>query len=255
MKRNKLTVVSIILSLVMAMSLVVGCGAQGDATISEEPKEQVWVLSEIAYKWVDGPKTMSVGDKITLDEYGRVVEIMKTYDSVKCQYDEEGILVRAEIEDKDDGTVGYESWTYTDGVLNARYRDPNDGTHSIHDVQITINKDASGRAIELIESITYIDPENGSKENEVAKYEYEYDGNGYVSVVRYYKNGKLDNTANLTYDENGNLVSCSHTGGSMGEYLRYDLKYEQVDADTVKTKKLEPFDYYQNLKRVFEKIL
>lgn len=41
MRRNKLTIMSLILSVVMAMSLVVGCGAQGDATISEEPKEQV----------------------------------------------------------------------------------------------------------------------------------------------------------------------------------------------------------------------
>ena len=266
MKEKFLKVLCLIMSLVMLTSALAACGQQKAPTMdtdtqettepTTEPKPQVQVLSGFTYRWTDGPKTMTVGKELTLDAFGRLAGVEKRYDTLGFQYDDTGKLVRLEMTDKEDGTVGYEEWTYTDGLLTARYYNENDGFRSIQDAKVTTKLDEAGRVIELTEKITYTDPEDGSKDSGTIRYEFEYDANGYVSAARYYNaKGKLDHTTNLTYDENGNLLVYSNVGSSAGEYLRFEFTYEWVDADTVQESQVAPFDYYWNWDSMIGQIL
>ena len=280
MNKNWCKVLSIVLCLMMLISLLTACGGQeqpdetntdevldavADITdetqeaAEEEPvaeeKPQALVLSEIHCTWMGDSESMTVGSDVTLDNYGRIIGLDDVYDTTAFLYDETGKIVRTEVTAKDDGTVGYEDWVYTDGLMTERHYNENDGFRYLQDTVVTMTTDDSGRIMELYEDITFTDPENGAQEWGSNKYEFDYDANGYVIAVRYYSDGELDHTTNLTYDENGNLLVYSNVGESAGEYLRFEFVYESVDADTVETFDTDPFDYFLNWEKMTEYFL
>lgn len=157
--------------------------------------------------------------------------------------------------DKKDGTVGYETFAYEDFVPTAGAYDPNDGFHSSRETVISTVTDDAGRIIERTEKITFKDAEDGSISYRTDKYTMEYDENGRVVLMSYYSDGEFDHTTELTYDENGNILSYSNKGESGREYLRVTFSYTMVDETSVTPMEVDPYVVYQNWEYMIEHIL
>lgn len=267
-------VTALLLCLAMLLTLFVGCGnssekepeidteafkeafAEQEAASAaavevpaEEPEPevpQVAVLSEITVYWLGDADTYTVGSDLTLDESGRIVAIQKLYSDIACTYDADGALIEAATT-QDDGAVGYERWTYVDKQYTEYNYDPNDGFHSLRNAPVELTLDDAGNVIAMLQNMTLTDAEDGSVSYRMDQYEFTYDEAGRVSTATYYTDGEADNTATFTYDENGNLLSCSHVGAdSNSEYLRFAFTYTMVDETSLTPVEIDPFTAYLN---------
>lgn len=276
MKKHWMKILGLVLCLTMVLSLFAGCGQSEEAAQPEaeaaqneapekpeeievpevpEEKPQVAVLESVTIYWLGDAETHTVGDDLTLDESGRISGLAKLYDTVAFQYDENGALVRVEVTD-DEGSVGFESWTYTDGLLTASEYDPNDGFHSLQDVTVETVCDDAGRVTMITEYTTYTDAEDGSVSQETNVYELTYDEAGRVSEVACTLDGEADHVTQVTYDENGNMLSYVNVGADSGsEYLRVEFAYTMVDEDSVSAPETDPGTAFLNWEYMLNHIL
>ena len=259
MKSKWLKISSVVLLLAMVMVIFTGWGEKAPVEPettepTTEAKPQVLVLDSVTYNMLGSDKTFTVGKQLELDGSGRIASLKKTYDSISFQYNDVGAIVRADITD-DKGEMGYETWTYVDGIPTERISDPNDGFHVKHERTITSKVDENGRIIELVEDDLQTDPEDGSKEREEIRYEYDYDADGRVSAIRYYDDNELDHTTKLTYDDNGNILVYSNVDDDNSEYLRFEFTYKSVDADTVTTDNADNFTKVLNWEYLINHVL
>ena len=256
---NKFSKICLFLSLLMIFSLFCGCGKTEPEvpvipdiefpSVPEVPAEpeKVSVLDQITvYTFGDG-ETYSVGNNLSLNNNGKLQKIDKRYSYSEFFYNEDSSLYEILKTDPDDGSVGYERWYYTDGLVSEGDVDPNDGFHSLKKIDVEKTFDSEGRVIELIQNVEYTDAEDGSIDYGVIVYEIGYDGNGKVSTLKYYSDGKLDHRSVLEYDEFGNLTLYSNTDPSTGnEYLRVELSYKLVDESGFEIPETDSFTEFCN---------
>ncbi len=223
--------------------------AESESEPEAEP-EQVPVLCGIDTYLIilNEENSFNVGKNLSTDEYGRVSSIEQMYDISEFTYDENGFIVGVSTTDKDDGTIGTESWIYEGGKPFKNECNPNDGFRYSRITDFETNTDENGSVIELIENETFTDPEDGGVSYGVDRYEFEYDESGRVVFSKFYTDGKYDHYTVLTYDEYGNLLSYSNRDPETDrEYLRVDFRYELIDETEVLFKELDPFAYYCNM--------
>lgn len=247
MKTKILKTSSVLVLFAMLLVIFAGCGGNGgnqEITTTEpttEAKPQALVLNSITYQWMGSTKTLTVGQQLELDEYGRIKTFKDGGDVISFQYDDAGNLIRIETA-YEEGKIGYENLTFVDGVFTERKYDANNGFRSLQDAKITVEKDSTGRIVKWIEDVKYTDVDDGSIDYKELRYECFYDDNGLLNSVDYYSADKKDHTSNMTYDEKGNLIVFSNVGADGGnEYLRFEFEYTMVDADTVKVQETDNF--------------
>lgn len=231
---NTKKLLSIVLVLTMILCLLCGCASKDEDNNDnkKETKEvetqplQIERLSSIDVKWVSDKHY----DNLELNDAGQVVSIEKLYDVIEWVYLENGLVSRVEITDKQDGNVGFESWEYENDIPVSSNRNLNDGFTYLRDSTFKSTLDSDGRVSVLEENITNTDPENDEKSTSVQIMNFTYNTDGSVAMVEVTIDGEMDHITKLTYNDNGNLITYSCTGDELGEYLRFDLTYETVEA-------------------------
>ena len=219
-----------------------------------EPIVMVPVLQAIKVSWLDDYE-YTVGKNMEINEFGQIKQVMKRYEIIDVLYDEEHRVSTVNITDKDDGTVGYESFSYENGIPVKAERDLKDGFTYTYVKDITNEVDDAGRVVKVVENILYTDPDNGTTKKEIDIYEIEYDDNGYVTQFAFYSDGDFDHTTEITYDEYGNVLVFSSKGSDGSEYLRFEFSYELVEEGSVTPITLDPFTIYQNVEYIVGPIL
>ncbi len=271
MKNKTLKLVGLFLACVMLLSLFCACEktapeqtSPGEETKTESqtpdltqeaPKPKAHVIDTISYRWSSSKGTFSVGQNLELDANGKIVSFSDNYSATTCRYNEDGTLSRIDEQKKSSGKTGYETWTYENGDLIANYYDANDGFRSLRDTKVQLNKDENGRVNQRIDKNTFTDVEDGKKSTSTYRYEYNYDENGRIGSFLYYSDNKLDHTTNLTYDVKGNLTVYSNVGSTAGEYLRIEITYKEVDADTITAQEIDPFVFITNFNNLISYII
>ncbi len=242
MKNNKLKVVCLVICMILSISMFAGCGGEEPAP-EPDPVPQVAVLDSFTLTWMGDSKTYSVDSgKLTIDEAGRVATIVKTYDTINCEYNADNALTKAYITDG-----AFETWTYEGKVPVTDIFDSNGGFRSNRDTTIETTLNEDGTIAELVENIKFTDSEDGSVSYGTNKYVYTYDANGRITSVDYYSDGEKDHTTNLQYDENGNILSYANVGADSGSvYLRIDFGYVMVDETSVTLTETDPFTTVYN---------
>ncbi|MBQ4556336.1 MAG: hypothetical protein IJA60_01645 [Clostridia bacterium] len=262
--------VSLFLALIMVSMIFVGCGetvvelpeqivetttyniTAAETTVVVAP-EQVAVLDTIGIEWISDD-TLVVGEDVLTDEFDRIISIKSRYETDDCEYNDDGYLTRVNITN-DDGSVGFEEWTYENMIPVSVKYDPNDGFHSMKDIKIDTKLD-NDRIVELIENITYTDSEDGSVDNGVNKYEYEYGEDDRIVSVKYYSDGELDHVTKLTYDEDGNLTEYTNVDPENNRaYLSISFTYKLVDKTEVDLVEKGSFVYFYNFENLLNYIL
>ncbi len=236
MKAKIFRILSLVLCLAMALTLFTACGKGNESettTLEEttEPIEQIAVLDTVKLTWGGSTKTYTVGKELTLDENGRISEFLDSKETVRCTYNADGILTEVTSTNNSSNKVATETWSYENKLpVSCKYTSNN--YRSSRDTTYSVVTDDSGKILERTENNTYTDSDDGSKSSDTTKYEYTYDESGKIVSLTYSKNGKIDHTSNITYDENGNITVYSSKGSELGEYLRFELTYKMVDKGT-----------------------
>ena len=251
--KSILKMVSAILCLAM-MIVCVGCGEQPEAPTKPEEPAKVSALSEIAVTWGGKTKTYTVGSNLSIDESGRIVEIKKASETINAEYTPEGMLSKVTIT-KTDGKVSSDSWTYQGKSPVENTYEPNDGFRSSRKTTYTVQTDDNNRIVKSTMNNTYTDAEDGSTSTDVTENVYTYDANNVLTSVDYYSKGEKDHTTNITYDADGNITVYSNVGDNLGEYLRVEFTYAQVDASTITPIEQDGYTIFTNFSDLLEAII
>lgn len=247
-----------IISTFLAVAMMVsfsGCKSETNVTVEPEVK-QVSALNEIKITWMGKTTSYTVGSKMTLNEFGQIYEIDKLYNDYSMEYTEDGAIKKINILKDDPEKNGYKTVDYENGIPVSSEYSPNDGFRSSKKSTITVEKDTNEQIIAMEEKNVYTDAEDGSTSRDVTKYEYEYDQNGKISEIKYFKDGKLDHTTQIGYDENGNMIKYANVGASNNSvYLSVEIIYEMVDETTVSPKDLDNFTAVNNFEIILNQIL
>lgn len=260
MKRNMLHIIRLTLCFAMCMFLFAGCDkkendsmivaseapqfseATSEATedtaeeIHEEVPElipQVAVLETFSVEWLGRTDTYEVGKNLVLDEYGRISQIIKRSETVFCTYGENGELVKASST-KDDVEGAFQTWNYENNEPTSSCYDPNGGFRSRRDTTFEIHSDEEGLIQSLAEKIKLTDSDDGSISYRDDLYEYSYAENYWIDSIAYYSKGKMDHTTEITYDDDGNILSYVNVGADSKEaYLKIQFTYKMVDGNSI----------------------
>lgn len=215
------------------------CGGAEQETANEpaEPIKQVPCIYKIEITRIhdtyDEVNVYTVGENISLNNYGQILQVEKQYNIIDVVYDENNLISMITETDKDEGGIGYEYFTYDNGMLAASQFDPDSDYLFSNEIKTTYETDADGQTIKKTDNVVNTDPQDGSKKKSICTEEYEYDENSRIVLLKYYSDGDFDHTTEFTYDENGNLLSQSYKGSDGNEYLRIDLSYAMVDETEV----------------------
>lgn len=252
--KRLLFIICICLIPILCISCAKTTPEQTDTQPQSSEIAQVTVLDSLYINWMDEEKTYTAGSEITLDTFGRISQVVKRYEKLDCEYNENGLITKVTVTQKDDGKTGYETWAY-DGTAPASGSYEPNNIRSAKETVYTTTTDSNGRITEILADITLTDSEDGSVSQKIDKYIYTYDANGRVATIDYYSDEKLDHTTTLTYDEEGNLIVYSNYGSSLGEYLRFEFTYKTVDAGTVNVEETDPFITVFNFESLSNHIL
>ncbi len=254
MKKNVFKFLSILLCFMLISVAFSGCEKANNE--AEPQKEQVAVLNTIRTSWLGDVENYIVGEDMSINEFGQIIELIKLYDDVGIEYNADHTLSKVKVTDKDDGTIGYELWNYENGMAISGEADPNDGFHSSKKYDISTKEDADGRITELTESIEYKTAKEGKISHSIIRYEFEYDTSEKITSVKYYIDEKLDHVTKLSYDNDGNLIKYSNVDPKNSNlYLELEFTYKKVDADSVTILEQNSFEVFFTWTRLINHIV
>ena len=257
----------LIMFCMVMLVLCFGCSDNEDTIASIEDKTptqteteesvtqtyEVDTLTGIDIYWVDD-SNLEEGIDFSINDCNQIISFEDKNDECTFDYNENGSVSYITVTHKNDNTIGYHEFYYTDDLLTGFYYDLNN-YRSIQDASITVTTNEEGYIIDLVETIEYTDSDDGSKSDGTDHYVINYDSENRVSSADYYHNGDFDHTARFTYNTNGNITVYSCVDRSNNEYLRVEFEYSTNVVEEPVGNSIDGFTAFYNLVNIVNYIL